>query len=93
MMPQLADLAASLAPALEHATRAWREFGLAVAAAAQTVLPLSAQITVAPDDIPELALRAHACRLNMRRQWRKVSWRRLNRHDRAAAYWSWMAER
>lgn len=42
-----------------------------------------------PDDVPESALREYALRLSMFRQWRKVNWRRLNRDERAAAYWAW----
>lgn len=81
----------ALREAAEFAAMTLREFS-------ETVAQWSASVAYewrwfiraqTPDDVPEIALREYALRLNMRRRWRKVNWRRLNRDERAAAYWDW----
>jgi len=85
----------ALREAAAFAAMTLREFG-------ETVAQWSASVSYewrgfvrqqTPDDVPEPALREYALRLNMRRRWRKVNWRRLNSNERAAAYWDWYSRR
>jgi len=87
----LTPLYASVREAAEFAAMTLREFGETVG---QWSVPLRNEWSWfirahTPDDVPEIALREYARRLNLFRRWRKVNWRHLNRDERAAAYWDW----
>jgi len=94
-LSKLSALSDAVREAAAFAAMTLREFG-------ETVAQWSASVSSewrgfvreqTPDDVPEPALREYALRLNMRRRWRKVNWRRLNSNERAAAYWDWYSRR
>ena len=87
--------AEAMQPAMEQAVHAFSEFHSAIAAWVNSVFPIMREFIVSatPDEIPESALRNYARQYNAAHPHRKISWRKLNRHQRAEAFWSdWRGE-
>jgi len=71
------------------------EFYSAIATCINSVFPIMREFVASatPDEIPESVLRDYAGRYNAAHPHRKINWRRLNRHQRAEAFWSdWPGE-
>ena len=86
--------AEAMQPAMEQTARDFSEFYSAIAAWVKSSFPIMREFAVSatPDEIPESVLRDYARRYNAAHLHRKISWRRLNRYQRAEAYWgSWQS--